>query len=238
MELRRGRPGGEQLGQSRMSDSARGRRRRLPRTLPMVPAQRIPCKAPKAKLFMKRRDFLLVFRGRTRQCDIRDRQWHVQGHPLASALDRHLVDFHPFAAGQVTGGGSRGVGHQKRDAIGAGRAFDARGQVHAVAHGRVAAAQRRAETPTQTTPVARPMQGDSGGRPRSASSGARAAAPAPSAGRSRRDPGTGLADQFWTNCICVPARSMMSPCLSEMESSPTGWPLTLGRREPSTCDST
>ena len=38
--------------------------------------------------------------------------------------------------------------------------------------------------------------------------------------------------------VGVPARSMMSPCFSEIASSPTGWPLTLGRREPSTCDST
>ena len=53
----------------------------------------------------------------------------------------------------------------------------------------------------------------------------------------RRAPCTGPA-QFWTNCICVPARSMMSPCFSEIDSSPTGCPLTLGRRAPSTWDST
>jgi hypothetical protein len=63
MQLLRGRPGGVQLGQSRVSDGARGRRRHLPRTFAMVPALRITCKAPKAKLFMNRRDFLRSFRG-------------------------------------------------------------------------------------------------------------------------------------------------------------------------------
>jgi len=37
----------------------------------MVPAQRIACKAPKAKLFMKRGDFPRGPVGRTRQCAIR-----------------------------------------------------------------------------------------------------------------------------------------------------------------------
>jgi hypothetical protein len=62
VQLRRDWPGGEQLGQSRAGDDTRRRRSDCLRDLAMVPSQGIPCKAPKAKLFMKGRDFLLAFR--------------------------------------------------------------------------------------------------------------------------------------------------------------------------------
>jgi hypothetical protein len=57
----------------------------------MVPSQRIACKAPKAKLFMKGRDFLLALGAWIRQGNIRYRQRRVERHHLAAALQGHLV---------------------------------------------------------------------------------------------------------------------------------------------------
>jgi len=94
---RPGRPGVEQLGQSRESDSARVRPDDRPRPVVMVPAQGIACKAPKAKLFMKGRDFLRGIAARARRRPRRPRRHHrhrastlltPQGRPAARSSPR------------------------------------------------------------------------------------------------------------------------------------------------------
>ena len=50
--------------------------------------------------------------------------------------------------------------------------------------------------------------------------------------------GRGRRIQFVTNCICVPASSMMSPLDKGTESAAMATPLTTGRLGPSTCAKT
>lgn len=53
-------------------------------------------------------------------------------------------------------------------------------------------------------------------------------------GLPRRNDGHGRRIQFVTNCICVPASSMMSPLDKGTESAAMATPLTTGRLGPST----
>jgi len=270
-QRRRSRPGGKRPGQARVGDGARGRRVHRPRTVAMVPAQRIACKAPKAKFFMKGRDFLHAIVGRTRHPGARDGQRQAQRHQLAAALDGDLAPppiRNPPALARRPACCPRPAAARRgqRPAAPDGDAAHV-GRRRAAA--RRPAWRRQAAVPCgdaprhiaghRTLPLLprRPRSGSGRRRwPEWTARGRRPAPPRPvrpggpvvevvrerdgaprERGGSRRD-SRRRKGQFWTNCICVPARSMMSPCFSEIASSPTGWPLTLGRREPSTCDST